>query len=74
MALWGERLTRISAEITDVKRAVIVVVVLSFKFLSGCQNEDKRKFHDDHPVLLMVHWRGMTLNIVSSQCSLVNII
>ena len=28
MASWGERLTRISAEITDVKRAVVVVVEL----------------------------------------------
>ncbi len=28
MASWGERQTRISAEITDVKRAVVVVVVV----------------------------------------------
>ena len=27
MASWGERLTRISVEITDVKRVVVVVVV-----------------------------------------------
>ena len=27
MASWGERLTHISAEITDVKRVVVVVVV-----------------------------------------------
>ena len=27
VASWGERLTRISAEITDVKRAAVVVVV-----------------------------------------------
>ena len=28
VASWGERLTRISAEITDVKRVVVVVVVV----------------------------------------------
>ena len=28
VASWGERLTRISAEITDVKRVVVVVVVI----------------------------------------------
>ena len=28
MASWGERLTRISAEITDVKQVVVVVVVV----------------------------------------------
>ena len=36
MASWGERLTRISAETTDVKRVVVVVVVvgLSYKAFS----------------------------------------
>ena len=37
VASWGERLTRISAEITDVKRvvvvAVVVVVVVGFAVL-----------------------------------------
>ena len=28
MASWGERLTRISAEIMDVKRAVVIAVVV----------------------------------------------
>ena len=33
MASWGERLTRISAEITDVKRVVVVVVVVGLHLI-----------------------------------------
>ena len=51
MASWGERLTRISAETTDVKRVVVVVVyiqmrilehyktVLAHKIVQRCYNE-----------------------------------
>ena len=31
MTSWGERLTRISVEITDVKRVVVVVAVVVFE-------------------------------------------
>ena len=33
MASWGERLTRISAETTDVKRVVVVVVYIQMRIL-----------------------------------------
>ena len=36
MASWGERLTRISAELTDAKRVVVVVVVIMMDNVAVC--------------------------------------
>ena len=41
LASWGERLTRISAEIMDVKRVVVVVVVNIKKHITECQKKSK---------------------------------